>query len=230
MQSQPFEMHGNLEQISSTVVELEIVKEMNPETTLGKNESEGKVKNTEQKPTKSTFLRKKNISLGLFLLIFIMIIPTGIIIHIGIKEEEINSQSALSTTLNAKASIAGQEIAVLQEVDNYVVDTTTTTVVLVCKGLKGDGICDDMCNTMEYEFDQGDCCLTSDHWGSDCVQCLCFNPKNHTTEVEPSNSECYVQPEEPLQVDLDSLCNLMINDGLCDDLCNNPEQVISKNW
>ena len=226
MQSQPFGMHGNLEQINSTVVELE----MTPKTTLGKNESEGKVKNTEQKPTKATFLRKKIISLGLFLLIWIMIIPTTILI--GSKEDEMNGQSALSTTLTTKASIPDQEIAVvqeLQEVDNYVVDTTTTTIALVCKGLKGDGICDDMCNTMEYEFDQGDCCLTGDHWGSDCVQCQCFNPKNHTTEVEPSNSECYVQPEEPLQVDLDSLCNLMINDGLCDDLCNNPEQVISKN-
>ena len=43
-----------------------------------------------------------------------------------------------------------------------------------------------------------------------CHQCLSEHP-------------CYVPPEVPLSSELN--CDLMSNDGFCDDLCNHPEQV-----
>ena len=43
-----------------------------------------------------------------------------------------------------------------------------------------------------------------------CYQCLSEHP-------------CYVPPEVPLSSELN--CDLMSDDGFCDDLCNHPEQV-----
>ena len=43
-----------------------------------------------------------------------------------------------------------------------------------------------------------------------CDQCLYEHP-------------CYVPPEVPLSSELN--CDLMSDDGFCDDLCNHPEQV-----
>ena len=43
-----------------------------------------------------------------------------------------------------------------------------------------------------------------------CDQCLSEHP-------------CYVPPEVPLSSELN--CDLMSDDGFCDDLCNHPEQV-----
>merc|ERR1711860_457820 len=43
---------------------------------------------------------------------------------------------------------------------------------------------------------------------------------NQTTSL--SEHPCYVPPEVPLSSELN--CDLMSDDGFCDDLCNHPEQ------
>ena len=40
-------------------------------------------------------------------------------------------------------------------------------------GWQGDGICDDICNQPEMEFDGGDCCLDLINPGG-CSFCVCY--------------------------------------------------------
>ena len=44
-----------------------------------------------------------------------------------------------------------------------------------------------------------------------------------TNQTTTDEHPCYVPPEVPLSSELN--CDLMSNDGFCDDLCNHPEQV-----
>ena len=65
----------------------------------------------------------------------------------------------------------------------------------------GDGICDDLTNVFECDYDGGDCCL-SDTDTSYCLECLC-------------HSDPTITPQ---------LCNstlAWIGDGFCDDATNN---------
>ena len=66
----------------------------------------------------------------------------------------------------------------------------------------GDGFCDDITNTIECDYDGGDCCM-SDINTQYCEVCLC-----HTSTTSTA----------PL------LCNFtlawMIADGFCDDITN----------
>ena len=84
----------------------------------------------------------------------------------------------------------------------------------------GDEICDDMCNTLEFQFDLEDCCLTSP--GSDCIQCQCFCPGvSNVTLIEPSEITCAAY-DFVLSTDLDCP-QTWIGDGFCDDDCNHPQ-------
>ena len=44
-----------------------------------------------------------------------------------------------------------------------------------------------------------------------------------TNQTTTDEHPCYVPPEVPLSSELN--CDLMSDDGFCDDLCNHPEQV-----
>lgn len=68
----------------------------------------------------------------------------------------------------------------------------------------GDGICDDGCNGENYNFDSGDCCLTT-IIDLNCQHCLCI----------ANNEENSNESEGP------KLClDPMIGDGKCHDVCN----------
>ena len=203
----------------------------------------------EQKPPMKLTLRQKVIILALTFVV--ILITPGIIIGTTSKKDVISTESivdhahlslSLSTTSSAKtsSSTVRESTTVIQEINecsNYTVlamNITSKGKVLLCnQDWMGDGICDDMCNTLEFQFDQGDCCLANDKWNTHCDGCQCYCPLN-SEELEPSENpmvtanpewpQCYAPPEEPLHLDLDSICHLMIGDELCDDLCNHPEQ------
>ena len=66
----------------------------------------------------------------------------------------------------------------------------------------GDGFCDDITNTIECDYDGGDCCM-SDINTQYCEECLC-----HSSTSTP-----------PLHCN--STLAWMIGDGFCDDVTNN---------
>ena len=66
----------------------------------------------------------------------------------------------------------------------------------------GDGMCDDVTNIIECDYDGGDCCM-SDINTQYCEECLC-----HSSTSTP-----------PLHCN--STLAWMIGDGFCDDVTNN---------
>ena len=60
--------------------------------------------------------------------------------------------------------------------------TTTTTPAPVCKSdYLGDGYCDDCHNTVEGNYDEGDCCPPHENqypWDSFCTTCECLQPSS----------------------------------------------------
>ena len=196
----------------------------------------------EQKPTMKSTLKQKVFILALAFVVSLTIV--GVIIGVsnngGISIESEVDLAQFSTTSSATSSSASEVSTVNQEIhecSDYTVATKNITskgkLILCDQDWIGDGICDDMCNSSEYHFDQGDCCLANDKLNSHCDQCQCYCQLNNE-EFEPSENtmmpnnpewpECYAPPDEPADLDLDSICHLMIGDELCDDLCNHPEQ------
>ena len=86
--------------------------------------------------------------------------------------------------------------------------TPTPTPPADCKPqYLGDGYCDDCHNTVEGNYDGGDCCPpheNPDSWNSFCTTCECLEPTTTTPPPATCNSN-------------------YIGDNFCDDACNNKE-------
>ena len=83
-----------------------------------------------------------------------------------------------------------------------------------------------MCNTLEFQFDEGDCCLTStanDQWDTNCDECQCFCPvTNLDNQLEPAEPMC--AEYNPATWNADLVCpQAWLGDGFCDDDCNHPQ-------
>ena len=85
-----------------------------------------------------------------------------------------------------------------------------------------DGFCDEECNNPDFNYDGGDCCLDIVD-NAKCIDCYCYQDCsihplkfNHDEEFK-TESECY----EPQDLDPEDCMVLWLNDGVCDDGCNN---------
>ena len=189
------------------------------------------LKTTDTKSSISLSSKVKILSRLLILALFCLVLITIILaIIIGTSEDEERvEQSTNSSTLvvsqPTKTSTTVQTSAIVPDVgcidyDDDVNVITDEKYETVCsKGWIGDGVCDDMCNTLEFQFDQGDCCLTSP--GSDCTQCQCFCPVN-SSQFEPSAITCAAYDFDIGNADL-NCPQAWIGDGFCDDDCNHPQ-------
>ena len=202
-------------------------QKVTPETTLVNTDL--LLKTTDTKSSISLSSKVKILSRLLILALFCLVLITiilAIIISTSEDEERVE-QSTNSSTLvvsqPTKTSTTVQTSAIVQEVGcidydvNVITDEKYETVC--SKGWIGDGVCDDMCNTLEFQFDQGDCCLTSP--GSDCTQCQCFCPVN-SSQFEPSAITCAAYDFDIGNADL-NCPQAWIGDGFCDDDCNHPQ-------
>ena len=85
-----------------------------------------------------------------------------------------------------------------------------------------DGYCDEECNTPDFNYDGGDCCLDIVN-NAKCIDCYCYKDcsvhplKFNDDEDFQIESECY----EPKDLDPEDCMVLWLGDGLCDDGCNN---------
>ena len=85
-----------------------------------------------------------------------------------------------------------------------------------------DGFCDDECNHPNYNYDGGDCCLDIVN-NAKCIDCYCYEDCsihtlrfNDDKDLQP-DSECY----EVEDFNIEDCEALSLNDGICDDGCNN---------
>lgn len=110
------------------------------------------------------------------LIYFIAVIASGTVLTSGIigvvylTKESSNDEVDHTSTPN-------DMLARLQDLENTTsapsVDQNTT---LSCPNTEwsGDQVCDDLTNTLECDFDGGDCCLDSID-DSQCNECICYN-------------------------------------------------------
>ena len=81
--------------------------------------------------------------------------------------------------------------------------------------MKGDGTCDDYCNTLNCEYDGGDCCGDNVQCGPGSSDCQCLNEAITTTTAttttvgQGSCNDYFV-----------GYCDSRVNDNFCDDECN----------
>ena len=85
-----------------------------------------------------------------------------------------------------------------------------------------DGYCDEECNHPDFDYDGGDCCLDIVN-NAKCIDCYCYEDCsihtlrfNDDKDLQP-DSECY----EVEDFNIEDCEALSLNDGICDDGCNN---------
>lgn len=93
-----------------------------------------------------------------------------------------------------------------------------------CSAKKGNGKCDDECNTNACEFDGGDCDLGIKPWKNCNASINCFEVfGDKTCNEECNNPQCLFDGkdcEKKLRSCYNTYCNQVYADGKCDDFCN----------